>query len=949
MFFLENVAKEIFTKADEWGKFAIICPNKRTIDYIKHYLAKIVKKTMWSPKFMNLSEFFAMFSDFERADDLVLNIELFKTFKKITSDSKFFQNYDFERFQGIGEIILKDFNEIDNYLVDVRQIFANISDYEKIDYIDEILTDEQKNALKEFLGFYSADKLSEEKEYFLELWSKIPDIYDEFTKKLLQLRIAYNGLIIKQLYEQLQKNQLDFSAFDKYIFVGFNALTKGQKVIIKDLQKIGKALFFWDYDEYYKLNEDNEAGLFIRQNIQYFSDDLKINRDNFLKEKNIQLIGFPLEIAQTKAIPTLIQKLGIDISDKQQLATTAIVMPDEQLLFPVLHSLPPEIQRVNVTVGFPFINTSIFSLLNRWLKLLQKLAIDKTVFIADIQNFFENQLLREILGTSYEKIIIEIKNLKNLNLSIDDLYLIENKVVRIIFSPENIADSDILIENILKILEIVFRTVSIDNRTVETEAVYQFYTQMLNVQSLLVNELEADKQLITIRTLIKYLIRQLAATHIPFTGKSLDGLQVMTLMETRNIDFENLIFINLNENIIPHKPSRTSLISEFMRKSYGLPILKYQDSIFAYLFYRLLQRAKNIVLTYSNLISDKSAEISRFVQQLMHETDLIKPENHLQYSEKINPLPPSEIIIEKSDKIYKKILEYLDSEDKLLSASSLNTYIACPLKFYFKYIAQIKTVEQPENYEIDAIQFGQIFHNSAEELLQPYVNKQVTEADLTSIEKRIEEVVVKHIVEIGGGNEETLKTGINSILAKIISVHLKNMIAYEKKRVPFAIKGVERRYYGKLDFQLAGKPHFVKIWGIFDRIDEKNGQTYIIDYKTGRVRMSLANIDVLFSAESDYLTKGYFQMLLYSLIYIQNTSNVNFFPQIYLIDKIRDNYDASLYFDKTEVAGYSSLISLFEDKLQQLMSEFFDKTEPFIQTKNFANCKYCEFNGVCGR
>jgi len=947
--FLQDVAKEIHTKAKEWGNYVVVCPNKRTIDYIKHYLSQIVRKTIWSPKFMNLSELINSFSDLEPADDLVLNIELFKSFKKITAGTKFFANYDFEKFQGIGEIILKDFNEIDNYLVDVRQIFTNIADYERIDYIDDILTDEQKNALKEFLGFYSADKLSEEKEYFLELWAKIPEIYDDFSIKLLSQKKGYNGLIIKQVYQNFIENKIDFNNYEKYIFVGFNALTKAQKIILNELKKQKKALFFWDYDNFYLKDYENEAGLFIRQNIEYLSDDLKINRDIFLSEKNITLTGFPLEIAQTKALPTLLRKMGIDFSDKKQLAKTAIIMPDEKLLFPVLHSLPPDIQKINVTVGFPFVNTSVFSLLMKWLKLLQKFITDKNIFIADIEKFLDNHLLREILNTNYNFIINKIKSQKKIHISLEDLQRFDYEIIRIFFEEENIHSPDVLLENLLKILEIVFRTVSAENRTVETEAVYQFYTQLLNFKSLIANELQTDKDLLTIRILIKYLIHQLASTHIPFTGKSLEGLQVMTLMETRNIDFENIIFINLNEQIIPHKASQNSLISEFMRRSFGLPVLKYQDAIFAYLFYRILQRAKNISLTYSNLLSDKSAEISRFVQQLIYETDLIKPENHSQYSEKISPLRPSEIIIEKNDEIYQKLSEYLCNAHKSMSASSLNTYVSCPLKFYFKYIAKIKPPEEPENYQIDAIQFGQIFHNSAEELLQPFINQEFTKENIKTILQNSEATINKYIVAEVGGDPEALKTGINTVLSKIISLHIKNMLDFEKQRLPFVIKGTEKKFYGKIDFQLDKKPCFVSILSIFDRIDEKNGTTYIIDYKTGNVKLDLKNVEVLFSSKTDYRLKGYFQMLLYSLIYRQNNSEQNFVPLIYLIDKIKANYSASLIYNKMQVSSTSSVLSDFEELLQNLLSEIFNKEIPFVQTENDANCLYCEFKGICGK
>lgn len=899
---------------------------------------------------MNLSELSKQFSDFEKADDLYLLVELYKSFKKTMSQSSDFANYDFEKFQGIGEIILKDFNEIDNYLVDVSSIFKNISDLEKIDFIDDILSDDQRTAIKEFLGYFSADKLSEEKEYFFQLWSQIPNIYNDFTQKLISKNIGYNGLVSKNICEKIAEGKINFDAYDKYIFVGFNAFTKTQKIFLSEIKKQNKALFYWDYDNFYTKNSDNEAGLFIRENIQLFGDDLKIDRDNLLKNKNIKLIGFPLEIAQTKAIPTLLADFKIDMEDKSQISQTAIVMPDEKLLFPVLHSLPEEFDQINVTVGFPFNNSAVFSLIQNWFSVLQKLYADKKIYYKDLQKFFDNQLLIEITNDKKDFIIKEIENQKLIYLNIENLFLIKNNTTKILFDPQNIISSEVLLENILQILEKIFRFVSADKRTVETEAIYQFYTHLLNIQSLFSNELQEDKDFISVRILIKYLILQLSGIHIPFTGKSLSGMQVMTLMETRNIDFENLIIINLNEDIIPHKPSRNSLISEFMRKSFGLPLLIFQDSIFAYLFFRLLQNAKNITLTYSNLISEKSKEKSRFIQQLEKETNLIKAENIFEYSELIKPIHSENIEITKDLNIINILKQRYLTHQRFMSASSLNTYISCPLKFYFKYVAELKPQEEEElDFEVDALKFGNIFHNSMQNLFEEYTNKTISENEIEQMSNKAQEVVKKQMLKEFENNQEALTTGINNIMAEIIVKYIKNTLIFDKKNTPFELIEPEKKYYGKINFISEDKENSVSIVSIFDRIQKKENKISIIDYKTGETINKIKSLDILFESNKDYKLNAMFQMLLYSLVYRQNNPGQLFEPQIFNTKQIGIDYNPNLSFGDEIINSYSvDLLNEFEEKLRIILSDIFNTEISFSQTENKDICKYCDYNKICG-
>jgi len=951
MNFLQDCANQIIANNYQNLKICLICPNIRTIDYLKYHLSANLNRSIRAPKFLNLSEFTSGFSDIQKADELFLMIQLYKSFKTVFNNSNFFTNYDFDKFYGIGEIILKDFNEIDNYLLDVEQIFVNIKDYESINYIEDYLNDEQIEAIREFFSYFSVENISEEKQYFAELWSNLPELYKNFTKVLNNHKIGYNGLINRDLCNKIDNNLISFDTYEKYIFIGFNALTKSQKKIMQAVQKTGKALFFWDYDNFYTKDIENEAGLFVRENLKLFSDDLKTDRDRFLKDKKIKLIGFPLEIAQTKAMPQILCGFNINFDNKKQLAQTAVVMPDENLLFPLLHALPTEIKHVNLTLGFPFRNTAVYVFMMQWYNILSKFIKKNIVHIDEILSFFKNQIFIDVIADRLDFITNSVKKSNKIYFSIKDLEDTNDAFLKVLFSQNNIDAIENLLDNSIKVLEILFKPLSKEDRKIETEAIYQFYRQMSDLQSQFLNEFEKDKEIISVKILLKFLIKLISGAHIPFQGKNIDGLQVMTIMETRNLDFENVVILNLNEQILPKKASNNSLISEFIRKSYGLPVLMYQDSIFAFLFYSLIQNAKNIVLTYSNLISEKGGEPSRFIQQLKFETDLISQEYY--YAEQIKPKRSKKIIVEKNEKICSVLQKYLTSE-KMLSASALNTYLTCPLKFYFQRVAQILPFEeQKQEFEIDAQKFGNIFHKTMEKIYKPFIKKEVHKEDLNNIKKNIATIVNQTILEELENIEQAALEGLNKIISDVIKKYVERFIDNDISYAPFYIKSLENseKYYRKFNFELNGEQQNITLYGIIDRIDTKDNLTRIIDYKTGGDDLSVSSIENLFDSDKVKNTKkAIFQMLLYTLIYKKNYQTDYF--EIILMKTVNEKMDNESNIKigrETLHSNSDGILSSFEEKLINLLKNLFNEKRPFYQTSNLESCSYCDYKGICGR
>jgi CRISPR/Cas system-associated exonuclease Cas4 (RecB family) len=776
-------------------------------------------------------------------------------------------------------------------------------------------------------------------------------IYNQYKDNLLSKDYGYNGLINRQLCDKIDKNVVKFNDFDKYIIVGFNALTKAEQKIFLELKKEGKAEFYWDYDNYYVENKINEAGLFIRRNLKIFNDDLKIDRNVLLKNKNVTLIAFPLQIAQSKAIPTLLKQLGIDSKDKQLLSKTAIIMPDESNLLPLLHSIPTEIKPVNVTVGYPLKATTTANFITNWFKLLLNLLTNQKIFVSDLQPVLENTMFAKTEPLKTAEFHSKIIEKKANSFDIKFLWKIseESHFLSKLFSPENLTSSQTIIDNLLHILENIFNAVSKDVHKVEIEALYQFYNQVLNLQALFKKELKLDKEFITPKILLRFMNELVGQIHIPFTGKSVEGLQVTTIMETRNLDYENMIVLNLNEDIFPKKASQNSLISQFIRKSFDMPIAAYQDSIFAYFFYRLFHNSKNIILTYSNLISEKSGEMSRFLRQLLLETDII---NHqLTYTEQISPKLPNKIEVAKNEEIQRVLMDYVNDRNRYLSASSLTTYLTCPLQFYFQYIARIpETEELFPTYEIDNRQFGSILHNTLEKLYKPYIDKVITQADFENISKQIDAILAEEISnELNAETDEKKLTGFNIIIEKVIRKFIENTLEYDKSIAPFTIASIERsELYGKeYEIDISGTKQTIKIKGIFDRLDNKDGVFRIVDYKTGNVELSINNLEKIFS-KIDSRTKAFFQMLLYTLIYKHNQPNIHIEPHVYQIKKFAKDKKSALEYNKNNVnSDNSTLLAEFEQRLIETITEIFDFEEPFRQTENTHNCTYCQFVGIC--
>lgn len=966
--FLQETAEDIVAKfGKDLSGIELIFPNKRTDFHFKKYLGEAIGKTSWSPQTYTIQQYACILTGLRSIDKISLLFELYQLFKQ--NQHEF--NYTFDGFYKLGEIILHDFNEIDNYLADARQIFTNIRDIHEIDSKYGGLTPEQLTIIRQYWQNFSPEKKSREKEQFLKLWNILAGVYEEFQIQLIEKSCAYEGLIYKKMVGLIAKNELPHTSAQK-IFIGFNALSKAQKKLFKYLHDMQKALFYWDNDSYYHHNKIQEAGDFLRKNYELLGDDGKYIPGNFKAlEKAIHLIGIPGKIGQAKAIPQILKNLCGPDGKLKDPEKTVVVLPDENMLFPVLNSIPGFIDRLNITMGYPLKNTALYSLLNFFIRIQHQINQEQTkglkIYHKDALAVLDHPYLRTRYPLDCAEISGEIVG-KQMIYAGTKLFLSRNNpFFGEFFSPVVSGRPEDSTAKILNMLFILYNTAEARANkihTIEDEYIYHTYIQVKRLHEIF--QSKAGQTDMSFQLALQFIKQVLNKLSIPFESESTDGLQIMGLIETRNIDFENVIIINANEGILPKLGRPASLISESLRHAFELPVLKFQDSIFAYFFYRLLQRARNIYILYDNLgSSSRSGELSRFVYQLQVESGFeIKK---LQLAQNVILLDNKAISIPKTKPVLEKLEKYILQQqppEKQFSASSLDTYLSCPFRFYLRYIAGIKETEQVEE-EFSPAQMGLIIHSAMEniyrEVFRKKLNPVIEKKDFAFINQIIENQLEKAFKEHLGIDAENFEyTGNLLIIKEVILKYLNYILAYDEQKTPFEIVQMEgsQAFYYQMLFSRKGESIKAGISGIIDRIDRSGNELIIIDYKTGKADKEFRNLDELFCEKSDDRKKAVFQIFLYGLLVKANHTyqTMEIRPAIYDIRKMyKKSFEPWLKIKtkegESELRGpaFKTWLDDFEKNLRKLFEEIFDPDIPFRQTEISENCNYCSYQAICGK
>ncbi len=938
--FLEQTARYLLEKSNgDFSQTVIVFPNRRSGLFFQKYLSLLIDKPLFSPEITTISELVAEISGLNNDDDFSLIIELWKIYKTALKTEESLDDFYFK-----GEMILRDFNDIDKYLVDAGKLFKNIDSLKEIDYGFEFLNEEQLLYLSSFWSNIIKSKSSENKENFISLWSKLHEIYLTFRDLLLSQGISYEGMQYREMVARLADSP-DIK-YKNFALIGFNALNKCEYALFKHLKTNYNTSFFWDYDVYYLLKDFHEASLFLKFNLKEFPMpyDFVYNSDNFSKIEEMNVISVPGFSGQASIISKWYDE--IQVAGNTRFDNSAIVLCDETLLLPLLNNFPSNIGELNITMGFPVRNHPVFGFIRSLIdvdKNSMKGSDNENVFFhRSVRMILNNSLIMSCLGHDFISAFIENIR-KNAKIYLSNKDFKENEFLNLIFSlPEGIDEMKDYFRNILIW---IFSSVD-EEQSIVKEVIYQVNN---SINSFFDSILKVAKNEVVSKQLIYHLLlRKLERLTIPFEGEPLKGMQIMGFLETRCLDFDNIILLSFNDDKLPGKASQNSIIPYSLRKGFGMPVSDQKNAMYSYYFYRLIQRAKNVTMVYDSRTDGLyRGEVSRYLNQLRYENKSLNINEYDAVFE-CNSSQELPISIKKSKKVINAVINYMTSKE--ISPTAFNAYITCKLKFYFRYIEDLRVEEDIED-DINNLLFGRIAHTTMEFLYQPFLGKEALESDFDRImcnENLIDTTIKKAISKEIYRDKDFVLKGENILIFEIIKKYIVKIIEFDKNIAPIKFLGIEQKHYTDLKINKDGVVYKISVGGKIDRIDLVNSFIRIIDYKTGRSLNEIKDFENLFSEKNN--NSACFQTMLYSFSYLKSTDCKQLIqPCVYGATSIfTKDFKPQFQFKNNDLT-IQEYETEFLEGLENLISEIIDEQIPFSQVRDSRKCTYCEFNVICKR
>ena len=945
--FLKSLAEALYK---EYGKsiheLCLVFPNRRSGLFFKNYLSEIANETLWSPQIYTINEFVLQLSDLQLSDPVDLVFEVFEIYKKHAENPG-----DLDEFWNWGEMMLADFDDIDKYLVDASSIYTNIRDLKEIDSHFE-LTEDQKETIRKFWGIFANKELSDHQESFLKIWNILNAVYVGLNVKLRSKGLAYEGMIYRDIAEKIKSENYPDIPWNNVIICGFNALNKAENEIFKFLKKSGKGKFFWDYDVSYVNDPVNEAGRFMSKNLQEFPPDKEIGSFDTISSRKVSIYELPSDITQTKYLNTILTKENS--SDLLNFNHTAVILGDEDLLIPVLTSMPENVEDINITMGYPMSSTPVYSFVDKLLKLQKNISSNRgkrseKFYFKDVLSILNHQYLKL---TSEEVVLVKIKEINNKNLLYLDLdFFKENEIMSLIFRKlEKTSEiTEYLREILLKIASILAKEEQDIHLKLEKEYIYHLLTRLNKLKGIF----QANQAEVSIEIFTRVFRKILKNLRIPFEGEPLAGVQIMGILESRLLDFKHVIFLSMNDGVMPKSSPAFSYIPHNLRYAYGMPTREDQDAIYAYYFYRLLQRSDHVSLLY-NSKSDgmNSGEKSRYIYQLLYDSRFKTDFTSIGFN--ITSRDPLPIAIKKTDEIFKVLSKYSEKGEKYLSPSALNMYISCSLKFYFSYVAGLKELDTISE-EIEADTFGNLLHEAMHGNYSKFEGRMIQESDFEELQKPdslkliLDNAFRKDFYKTLRSDQEVTPEGKNIIIYEVLKRYIMQILEIDKEYAAFNVVSLETEYDTIFKIETKADTFKLRLGGKIDRIDKKNGVTRIIDYKTGQAETSFPSIESLFDKSLESRNKAAFQTLLYSWLYCRNNNETDSTPGLFITRKLfTPGFSPILQMDKEDFT-FNKHLAEFEAHLSYTLAELMNPSIPFSQTDNTDTCKYCPYADICHR
>ncbi|WP_291404128.1 PD-(D/E)XK nuclease family protein [Daejeonella sp.] len=955
--FLHRLALDLLDRfGNDLQHVAIVFNNKRPQLFLKKYLAEISGKPIWSPHFFTIQQFFAASTSQVAASQLKQFFILLSEYNLLLAQEGK-EQVSADVFYPLAEIIVSDFSQIDYYMANPDKVFSLIGSIAELEQQFPNFDKEQLEFMESFWASFSQEKQSQIQEKFIEMWHRMPRLYINFHKRLAEQNLVTSAKMYRNLAEGKDSDSNFLKKFKHVVFAGFNALSKAEEVLFKNWHDEGLCSFYFDADEHYFSDPIQEAGHFIRRNIgtiglenQFKIEENRINST----EKEFTVIQAMGQVAQGK----ILKQVLAGHENNHEVDSKAIILADESLLLPVLQTVDDD--SLNITMGYPFEQSAVFGICDLWLKIQDEIAGgDKTsISYPQVLNF----ILNPLIGVSEEnrsRIHKEIIDEKKARFRLEELKKLD-KIAEMAFSPyENPVQS---IRNLGSFLLLISKEIA-DLRKLESLLISEA-VKNLNILSDSFEELAKSNSNNEIKAtfLFKLIRRALSGLSVPFDGEPLVGLQVMGLLESRCLDFDELVVLGMNEGVLPKVSITPSFIPDNVRRAFGLPVLENQNSIFAYFFYRLLHCAQKITLVYNGVEGDTApSEVSRFIKQLEFETSC-KFKYVLQQNQPIENTPNQEIIVEKKGLVLEKLRKYLQRNsnpkfENRISASGFNDYLSCSLKFFYGKIAKLKKPEELPDH-IGANTVGSMLHDVMEHFYRDSIGIEVSAEYIAQRKKLVSRMcqdAMSKTLNLDPSLDTLQLSALQQIILRVIEQYALKILEHDARIAPFVIKELEEKekYAPLFSFDLNGKEEQVRLLGIIDRVDSIKGKTRIVDYKTGKDSLAFKDFESLFSDDVKSQNKALVQTLFYTLVYEKFNHVDGVEPHLYTVKDfsngtIFNRKSKSEVFELTDenLTEYKSQLEL---KMKEKFSELFNPEIPFRQTDNLDSCKYCNFRGICQR
>ena len=949
--FLKQVAAHYL--ATDIADTCFVFPNRRSSVFFRKYLGDLLReggdgRPMHAPMSLTINDFFYRVYDGYVTDRIRLLLALYDSYKAVYPKAE-----PLDEFVFWGEVILGDFDDVDKFLVDAEDLFTDVADFKGIQDDYSHLSDVQRAAVEHFIGHFrdrsgrltvrlDTDDASV-KARFLQVWNVLFPLYSDFRKRLRGRGMAYEGMVYRDLAERLQGGEpvVDvlsgvFPQVRRFVFVGLNALNECEKTVLRRLRDAGLAEFCWDYVSDAVRDPRNKSSVFMKDNVREFPNAFPVDPDG-LGKPSFHVVDVPSAVGQAKLAPVILSRCNTDNP-----VETAFILPDENLLMPLLNAIPPEYDSINVTMGCPLTGGAVYSLVTAVAGMQQRLrekAGGWYFYHREVRSIFSNSLFRAVLTEEEEAVVKKVK--KDAKYYIPEAELQGGPLLDLVFRPvitrpkEASAGQN---RRLVQYLSDIVSYVGWKLRGVE-EMLLELDFAKRCMQSLnLVGAIDLD---VLPATWLHLLDELLSGESVPFRGEPLEGLQVMGPLETRALDFRNIVLFSANEGVFPRRASSASFVPPELRKGFGLPTFEYQDSVWAYYFYRMIQRAEEVWLVCDSRTEGlKSGEESRYIKQLQYHyrepLERFVATSRMQLAPEAGEIPKTQADI---DVI----------REGELSASSLQSYLYCPAKFYYAYVKRLENEDEVLE-AMDAGSLGRVYHKAMQVLYEPLNPVTVADLDRMMADRRALKALVRELII---DEMKTVDiTGRDLVVEEVIVEYVLRTLGHDKDLlVKSGSKGFEILM---LEKRMSCEFEGFHLKGFADRIDSYlGGEARIVDYKTGKVEQDDIDItdenaaivvEKLFGPSNDGRPKIALQLFLYGLL-------VQELPDLKDRQVVNSIYSVSRLFTEPleDRPANAEFARLTRERLKDLLAEMTDPSVPFRRTEERKTCEYCDFKMICGR